>query len=246
MITRAYPGIMAMPLEDCRLDSVWSHNLDELIAKAFPRREAVLYGSRESFLGCYSGKHPTVLVKSAIPTVNATERRRACSEAPLSTEDFRIGAIYAAERRPAVSYQTIDIAVLDHDRKQVLLGARNNEGGLLRFIGGFVDPADQSLELAVKREAHEEAGDISIDAVTYLGSFRIDDWRYRANSDRVLTAFFTAHYIFGVARAHDDIDWVGWVPWDNFIEKLAPEHRPLGQRLTDHIKGLAPKEGTQP
>ncbi|MBL7992052.1 MAG: hypothetical protein JNN25_11490, partial [Candidatus Kapabacteria bacterium] len=41
--------------------------------------------------------------------------------------------------------------------------------------------------------------------VRYVGSAKIDDWRYAGENDKIMTLFFTAQYVFGRIQPQDDI-----------------------------------------
>ena len=234
MLRVHYPDIRIASLEDHRSNQDWSVALDALIAREFPERDALLYGGRDSFRHAYSGKHETCEAEPS-PSISGTEFRERAAEAPRNSPDFRAGVIYASQKRFPISYQTVDVAVVNYDLGLVLLGKKNGDGGKLRFIGGFVDPKDANLEMAAKREVGEEAGDIEIDSLKYLGSFRVEDWRYKGKEDGVMTAFFAGHFIFGAPKAADDLDDVKWVPWQELSRVLVTEHLPLGVALTKHL-----------
>lgn len=235
MILAAYPTARVARLDDCGNDALWSRKLDELIANEFPGRSAILYGSWNSFIPQYSGAHLCTMLRSPNHTISATDIRSRVAQKPLESSDFRAGAIYASHHRKPVSYQTVDVAVLDYDKKRILLGARNRDQGLLRFIGGFVDPTDGSLEETARREVREETSGIEIGNLAYLGSFRVNDWRYRGKEDSILTAFFAARYVFGAPRPADDLDGLEWVPWEAFQTRLVEEHQALGEKLQAYL-----------
>lgn len=234
MVKELFPLVTTRPLRDCRSDDDWTRDLDNVIADVFPGRTAILYGSRASFLECYTGRH----VKFTLPpieSVTGTEVRRTNGEKPVYTAQFRAGVIYANNHKRPRAYQTVDVAIIRQRDGAVLLGGKKGENGKLRFIGGFVDPTDPSLEIAAKREVREEAGDIEIDDLRYLGSTNIDDWRYRHTSDRIVTAFFAATYIFGCTKAADDIERVVWMPSDKVTEVIVDEHKPLALMLEKYL-----------
>jgi bifunctional NMN adenylyltransferase/nudix hydrolase len=106
----------------------------------------------------------------------------------------------------------------------VLLGRKPYEEKF-RFVGGFTDVEDENYEHAARREAMEETG-LDIGTPQYLGSARVDDWRYRSNQDRgIITLFFKATYISGNAKAMDDIAEVKWFKLDELTEdNLVGEH----------------------
>ena len=128
MVLSKYPGARIAALKDTRTNELWSKNLDNLIEKEFPGRLATLYGSLKSFIPCYNGIHPCTTLESPDPNMSATNARNDISVKPGSSKDFRAGAIYASYHRKNISHQTTDVAVIDYDRRLLLLGARNADG----------------------------------------------------------------------------------------------------------------------
>jgi bifunctional NMN adenylyltransferase/nudix hydrolase len=142
------------------------------------------------------------------------------------------------------SFQACDIVIYKRDTRQLLLGqkwadkTRTKPKTERRFIGGFVDPADPSLEYAAMREKGEEAGiNLEVTQPVYVGSFRVDDPRYRNSIHKIMSAVFYCEYMFGIPKAGDDIAAVEWIDIDEFRLNydakgyLAPEHIPLVQML---------------
>lgn len=241
MIQTLYPSVCIVELADHRSDTEWSAALDAVIAYEFPRRSAVLYGSRQSFCASYSGRHTCIQIPTHIQQ-SATSLRNSVQQ-PLASSAFRKGMIYASHLRYPTSYQTVDIAVLD-ERGRVLVGKKKQDCGMHRFIGGFVAPTDESLERAAKREVMEETSMIETDLYRYLGSFRVQDWRYDdKDTDAIMTAFFVAQYIFGAARASDDLDEVLWLPLARLNDGLVPEHQPLADTLHADLQSHLTKKG---
>lgn len=236
MVTAAYPSVRVVGLLDARNDQTWSNHLDTLIDREFPGLTAVLYGARDSFIEFYHGRHTC----HSVPTVacpSATEARRQIDR-PLTSAAFRRGVIYAARQRYPTSFQVVDVAILSHDRQSVLLGQKGDDGDQWRFIGGFVNPTDPSLERAAKREVTEETSMIETDNYRYLGSARVEDFRYPTGSkDTIMTAFFVADYIFGAPIASDDLARLTWRSLDGLEESLVPEHQSLAAMLRTHLAG---------
>ena len=75
--------------------------------------------------------------------------------------------------RYPTSYTTVDIAIMDDERKSIWLGRKKGET-LYRFIGGFSDPTTESLEADAKRETLEETH-IELSEPEYL-CFHVDRW----------------------------------------------------------------------
>ena len=227
MMHKAYSRVEIGALADCGSDTVWSEALDALITERYPHFDAVLYGSRDSFVPYYKGKWRAIELPSYQEEVSATSLRQETGLTVRDTADFRRGIIYAASARPGVVFPTVDIAIIDRAQSRVLLGARRTESGHLRFFGGFVDAEDESLEQAALREAMEEAGSMTLESLRYLGSHRVRDPRYWGTKDGIFTSLFAVEYVSGDPEAGDDIDEVEWVPFSDAPSRLIQEHVPL-------------------
>ena len=215
MIADKFPTVEIHYINDNPSDTAWTKNLDKLIGEQLlPMQTVTLYGSRDSFLKCYTGKHNTCELE-ATTFISGTEvRRRVCNNYP-PTADYRAGMIAATAYRFPTAFQTVDIAVVN-DKGELLL-ARKPEEKKWRFIGGFSDPASVSLEEDAKREVQEEAG-VEVGNITYLGSTLINDWRYRGEIDKIKTALFVAKYVFGKPEGADDVAEVKWVSINNLTK----------------------------
>ena len=215
MIADKFPAVEIHYINDNPSDSAWTKNLDKLIGEQLlPMQTVTLYGSRDSFLKCYTGKYTTCELE-ATTFISGTEvRRRVCNNYP-PTADYRAGMIAATAYRFPTAFQTVDIAVVN-DKGELLL-ARKPEEKKWRFIGGFSDPASVSLEEDAKREVQEEAG-VEVGNITYLGSTLINDWRYRGEIDKIKTALFVAKYVFGKPEGADDVAEVKWVSINNLTK----------------------------
>ena len=215
MIADKFPAVEIHYINDNPSDTAWTKNLDKLIGEQLlPMQTVTLYGSRDSFLKCYTGKFNTCELE-ATTFISGTEvRRRVCNNYP-PTADYRAGMIAATAYRFPTAFQTVDIAVVN-DKGELLL-ARKPEEKKWRFIGGFSDPVSVSLEEDAKREVQEEAG-VEVGNITYLGSTLINDWRYRGEIDKIKTALFVAKYVFGKPEGADDVAEVKWVSINNLTK----------------------------
>lgn len=223
-------------IHDNPSDEVWSKNLDELLETHYPNFTYRLYGGRDSFIQSYKGKYSTEeLVQTTFISGSAERKRISLSHDRNS--DFRAGVIFSTFDRFPTSYQTVDMIVYDKKTQSVLLGKKKNiDGHYYRLFGGFVDVNDSSLEGAAKRELHEEAGiDLNVSSPVYIGSSRINDWRYRKEKDKIMTALFGFQYLWGQPSPGSDIDEVKWVQVSNLYKELAPFHMELIQK---HIETL--------
>lgn len=258
MIERFCPNAIVTSVRDSRDDAMWSRRLDEALGFVVSDQHrtpvgagedsVVLYGSRDSFAPHYKGRHKVVELP-AYDGSTSTDLRLEAVTKPSNTEDFRRGVIYCATTRPPLLYQAADVAIYDIRQQRLLFGRKHEDGGALRFVGGFVSSKDDSLESAARREAQEETGGIELGKVSYVGSHLVDDWRYRVGKDRIMTSLFFVEYIFGAAHGSDDMDETVWVnadyvrsgrlaafepgPTDDL--RLVPEHLPLGRMLAKYM-----------
>ena len=238
MIQEKYPGLVILSLPDRRYDEEWSKNLDGRIREVFPIGNVLLYGSRDSFIPHYKGHFDTAELEQEI-YVSGTEIRKQLSEEIKSSKEWRAGAIHANYNRHPVSYQTVDVAVFNEDNSKILLAKKPGEYKY-RFIGGDkVNIKDQSFEHSAKRQFTEEAGgEISIES--YIGSFRLDDWRYRSERDKIMTTLFKAKFIFGHLEPSDDVSEIRWFSIDdiskNLEKNIMEEHQSMMSVLLTKIK----------
>lgn len=238
MILKQFPDIQVLPIEDHSSNSVWSAKLDRIVkggtnsgkksGGVFPKGSVVLYGGRDSFLTHYEGVLPT----KEFPKINhwpGSDVRKKIGKTVKDSSSWREGQIYLTQNQYPRLFTTVDIAIIKLDyadgliRKdlhhQVLLAQKEGET-TWRFPGGFVDPSDNNLEEACRRELYEET-DIEVDDFQYISSHLVDDWRYRNTPDKIMTNFFVGYYIYGsIFQPKDDICDLGWFPINKETEKL--------------------------
>lgn len=228
MINEVFPDIQVYYIDDVHDDNIWSSNLDSQLSKWLnPSQSATLYGSRDSFLKCYHGKFPTCELESEF-FISGTEIRRQVANSYGPTKDYRAGMIAATTHRYPTAFQAVDVAVMDDFR---VLMVRKPLEKKYRFIGGFSDPRSESLEEDARREVQEESG-VEIGDIKYIGSRRVDDWRYRSEKDCIKTALFTAKYVCGKPQGSDDVAEARWFSVYELNENnLVPEHVKLFEML---------------
>lgn len=244
MLATEFPDVEIAYVHDSKSDELWSRKLDEQIGHLLnPRQTAVLYGSRDSFLSHYSGKYRTIELEQT-RWVSATEMRRAVKNKVGKDRAFRHGAIWASWQKFPTVFTTVDAAIVDETRNRLLLGKKLEDEGW-RFVGGFSDPADESFEHTVSREVREETG-LAIDKIKpsdYIGSFNIDDWRYRGTEDSIRTLFYYVRYTFGAPIASDDIAEVQWFDIDKLHTiQVAFEHQVLMKAFMEYFVDKAKNE----
>lgn len=236
MLQEHYPGITIGYLKDMKSDEAWSVQLDCRVRDFLsPSQTAVLYGGRDSFIPYYSGIYP---VKELVQDghLSGTEIREQCRQMVRASDDFRAGVIWASSNRFPNTFPCVDIAIFD-DQDRLLLGKKTDEE-YWRFIGGFAEPSSENYEEDAIREAEEETGlTIIPSSLEYIGSFKVDDWRYRNDPDKIRTILFagtTANPV--IAKAADDITEIQWFDrWEDLCElDITPEHQPLLRSLKEH------------
>jgi len=238
MIQAEYPNMAVLPLHDMPNDHDWSKIVDKKIAETFGNHvSVVLYGSRDAFIPHYFGRYPTVELAESVD-ISGTAVREAASNEVRTHSEFRRGVVYAAHNKHPATFPTVDIAVISLDK--VALGRKYTDPpNKWRFPGGFVDPnKDQTLERAAKRELIEELGiSLEVDKMCYVGSLKINDWRYRNELDQIVTTVFTTRYLWGPLMPGDDIDEAKWFDLKDFkMETLVEEHRPIMTIVLAHLE----------
>lgn len=248
MILDEFPQVNVVYIKDKNSDEVWSKELDDQIkGLVAPSQRVVLYGGRDSFIKHYSGKHPTLELEPDVyvRTSGTQVRKEIAKQSTKASPDFRAGVVWAALNKFPTCYTTVDVAVLNDDETEVLLAKKPHEGKW-RFIGGFADPGDPTFETTARREVQEEAH-IDITDPKYIGSFVIDDWRYRGEADKIKTLFFVAKRFSGSPKPDDDIEELKWfklVPKNTTYpekgiayleEMIMPNHLPLMEALQETI-----------
>ncbi len=238
MIQEAYPELIILPIRDMQSDEVWSQVLDHRIREIFDNGTVTLYGSRDGFIPYYKGKFQTQKLAATLD-ISGTKIRQAIADDMRSSAELRRGMIFAAWNRHATGFPCIDAAIIKGN--EVLLGHKKGDGkNKWRLIGGFFDPMkDDSFEDTVIREVDEETK-ATIGTPIYIGSHKVDDWRYRNEPDKIVTSLFIAPYVFGIIKPSDDIDELQWMPLER-LEHIAEgimvdEHKPLIKILFSHLK----------
>jgi bifunctional NMN adenylyltransferase/nudix hydrolase len=233
-----YPDAIILPLADSQSSHEhWSAVLDETIKGINDGREVTLYGSRDSFIPKYYGEFKTEEIP-AVSQHSATCVRDEVSGEFLNDPAFRRGWLSAIYSQYTVTDPTVDVAVHNSDFSQVLLG-RRGKGSPLRFFGGFVDPEDDSYEMAARREREEEVTGIKTMGPEYIGSVKVDCPRYGGSKYGIMTTLFSMEYIKGDPVASDDMagDHLskGSVEWVDLDESLSSaidkNHIPLLEML---------------
>lgn len=243
MIQARFPNFTVLPLPDQKSDEYWSHLLDQKIGEVAQYGEITLYGGRDSFFPHYHGKHKPVelVLRSDLARHSGTSIRERLTNTIMESPDFRAGVIYAATNLRPRPIPCVDIAIMHNaggGSFKVLLAQKSAEPRW-RFVGGHAEAYSEDYEEDAKREVWEETG-LAIDSLQYLGSARIDDWRWAGVPDKVKTILFVgwAHQLG--ATAQDDIVAVDWFPLDAVTESLIePVHHPLLRLFEKYLE----KEG---
>lgn len=238
-----YKDLAVFPLDDKRTNEEWSQQVDKFLKDTFGDNDCLLYAGRDSgFVKAYSGVRKVKEVEFYQPIpCSGTESRTSIKES--ISREFINGQIYALNKQFPHSYTAVDVALLKspephtHGKMDVLIIKRADTGTWC-FPGGFVDPTDQNFETAGQRELNEELGVISEDRLKYIGSYRIDDWRYRCSRDKIMSAFYYGWYSFGrITPNKDEVADFKWVPLDSVHNIVQGNHGRLASDLQAAIFG---------
>lgn len=232
MLKQWEPKLTVLPIYDAGSDEYWSGQLDATLAQVVsPTQSVILYGGRDSFIKHYSGSHKTQELEHAQETFySGSEVRDRLRRSVINSDDFRAGVIWAAYNQYPKVVPTVDVAIYNEDETKLLLGRKPGED-YWRFVGGHADPNKDSYELDAMRELHEEAGsNLNVTPMEYIGSFYIDDWRYRNESDAIKTIFFKTRVLWGRPEPGSDISELRWFDVNRLgadFTKQHPNHKPL-------------------
>lgn len=239
MIRAEYPNAIILSLQDTNCDIAWSKNLDNQVRSVLtPNQKPVLFGSRDSFIPYYTGNLPTQELDGDVGDFwSGTQVRRQIVESPLNhnSPQFRAGVIYGSAAVYPRCIPTVDVAVFrDDEYTQVYMVRKHGETGF-RFCGGYAESSNDSFEMDAKREIREEIGNLEVDKLEYVGSFNIDDWRYRTDVDKIRTTFFATKRLFGSINIQDTEEIAEVETFDltsvELADKIVEEHRYLLQEL---------------
>jgi bifunctional NMN adenylyltransferase/nudix hydrolase len=251
MIQEKYPNVQIFYIKDTEENEPWSNTLDKQINDILtPMQKPLLYGSRDSFIKDYRDGNGRFDTEEFTPKriISATEIRKKLSRAFISNYFVRVGMYLASLRRYPTSYTTVDVAVMDNDRKTIWMGRKQDET-TFRLIGGFSDPETISLEEDAKRETMEETH-IELSEPTYIFSTLVDDWRYRFSRDKIKTTLWIGDRIGGDPQPDDDIVELRAFDISDFIwedgtapylpelkngDKIIKVHHPLMLRLVEYL-----------
>jgi len=218
MIREAFPGMDVIRISDTRYDTDWVENLEKALYE-FPAGSVTLYSSNPSVYIRNGGRLP--IIEFDLERVSSDS-----VENVAATEAFRAGIIYNAANQFYHVFPAVDVAVRKND--QYLLVRRRNEP-LFRFPGGMVDATDKNIEDAGAREVMEEIKCL-VTNMRYVGSFLVDDWRFRLEQDKIMTVLYTADYVSGEPTVSDDLTG-GETRWFSIseirLDMVVEEHRPL-------------------
>lgn len=247
MIQEEYPDVTILPVRDQRDNNVWSSILDQKISEPFGNRKALLYGSRDSFIPFYHGRHQTVELIGNDDEISGTAIRDNVSKEIINSSDFRKGVIYANYGRYPVIMPCADIVVYNPTDDTILLGRKPNEN-MFRFIGGHVEVTDSCYEASAIKELSEEAPGLSIceniSTLKYICSGKINDWRHSKETSEIFSTLFLATRMSGRAVAADDIEEVKWfkvediLDYERYSKMIVPEHVEFFGKLVNHLEKM--------
>lgn len=222
MINEKFPDIKVYYINDIGSDVLWSDTLDkQIVAMRVQKNNVCLYGSRDSFIQYYCGRFPTYIIEQEVMT-SGTQRRKELASRIERSADFRRGVIWATMNQFIKALPTIDVALFNADKTKILLARKTDEQNY-RFVGGFVMPGECYEDTAL-REVKEETH-LSLDNLSYIKSFAIDDWRYSSETDKITTTLFESTVTNETPEPDDDICELRWFPFhESVLKSTVVEH----------------------
>lgn len=98
MILNHFPSAVVLSVKDVPSDEDWSESLDVCIGdNVDPNYRVKLYGARDSFIKCYSGKYETEELLSGDEVISGTAVREECGLKEINSSEFRSGVIWAMQ-----------------------------------------------------------------------------------------------------------------------------------------------------
>lgn len=213
-------------------DLAWSRTLDTKIREIAPIGGITLYSARDGFAPHYKGifkVHELDLEINVPRTISGENIRAEITNTVLASPEFRAGIIFARNHEYDRVIPCVDIALCHFsvDGLMVALGKRRDEA-FYRFVGGHAEPRTNSYLADAKKEASEEAYGLGIDTLFPIGDIRVDDPRWRGESDAIKTVLYVAICPTMGGRGADDIAELRWFQFGDMDAGLfVPEHRPL-------------------
>lgn len=240
-------GRLVEELPDHPCDIDWSNNIDSIIDTVFrPSNHITIFGGRDNSLDSYCGKHEVKIIDGVGGESGTELRADPCKNLINMFHDhsFRAGMIHQQNRQYPTVYSTVDVALLRQspieelfaEGQEVLMG---NKGDGFHFIGGFVDPSDESHEAAALRELKEETG-IELEYLRFLCSSKVNDKRYKGTKDSIMTNLFTYSGYCHLPKEEDikdkEFKEFQWIPLEEkSLEKVSETHKPLFKQLLVRI-----------
>jgi bifunctional NMN adenylyltransferase/nudix hydrolase len=114
-----YPDVIVLrQMDSPESNEHWSDTLDKKIATVTKGGNAILYGSRDSFIPLYSGAHPTKEVPE-LPNYSATKARQEALRANPENTEWLKGWLAAVHFQEAVIESTVNSEVGDREEERV-------------------------------------------------------------------------------------------------------------------------------
>ena len=237
MIKHRFGGCDVIMVKDINNDIAWSQRIDDIL---IGYENPILYHSRDSFAESYVGEYPTKYIKP-VPSLSGSTKRDFITDLSKDCFNdgmFRRGVIWAANYKYPTAFSTVDVGVLGYSVKEgvkIILGRKPGHSKWC-LPGGFIDPSDESMEAAGRRECREEIGHPELADWEYVTSKKINDSRYRGTRDGIITTLFICKYVFGHIQAGDDLEEVQWFTFEEAEKIINENHLALLQEIKKKIK----------
>jgi bifunctional NMN adenylyltransferase/nudix hydrolase len=219
MLMTYNPNLSVLSITDKGDDESWSDDLDKKIDEIRGTFDAILYGSRDSFISHYTGKFKTVELESNI-IYSATSVRERIIQDAKDSDEFRAGVIYGLSNR-IVSGIHCSYGLIVDSNSRVLIGKRKGDKYYSLFGGMYSPEVDKTYSDTMKRTIREQLGsNIEIGNTKFLFDTQLEHWAYSSSNEKVHGNFFICKVAWGYARPNHEFEFVEWVTVKEFENKM--------------------------
>ena len=220
-------------LKECNDPEKWCKDLDALLPEnctIYELDDLCLHSRKYEE---NSGKHPIVVLSTGLDEHERMLRETVDTE--TQNFDYRRGAQAALNSQYDSVYPTVDCVIFSDDSLSHMYMVKKPDEKRWRFVGGFSDPSDTSYSCAARREAKEETG-MECVCFDWIGSTKIDDWRYRNERNKIITNIFAMKVVSGEAKADDDVSEIELKNIDELtFDDIQPEHIPIFEKVKHYV-----------
>jgi bifunctional NMN adenylyltransferase/nudix hydrolase len=196
MILKDFPDITVIPLPDYPEDAAWSRNVDYTLFNLLSSTKIILYGGRDSFIPKYSGIFKTCELK--LNSSNELSGKQSRTNIPIrDMVAFREGICWAVNQQLPIIYPVLYAIILNEENKILMIKPYINTK---YNIPSFFTVEEQFITLSYEQMLNDNIQctfDLEISATIYIGSTRINQYKYGNEEVSNMSLLFICKKIFG-------------------------------------------------